>query len=173
VIPATCDDGIQNGAETGVDSGGSCPPTTGPCEFDLVLDGNPAPGDITFQAENEITSTANVGPNTIYQANCILLESDFEVVIGNEFLAEINPCTAFTNNNELTLKIVNTNEVDGEFIIQVDVNIPESGDYLINLDLGEGKLKTIPAKNMKRGVHRITVENLKKLSAQEIQIVKQ
>jgi len=172
VIPATCSDGIQNGAETGVDTGGNCT-SAEPCDFDLVLDGNPAPGDMIFQAENQITSTANVGPNTTYYANTILLESDFEVVIGNEFLAEINPCTPFSNRNEIGLKIINTEEVDGEYIIQMDVNIPEQGDYLINLDLGKENFKTLPRKNMQKGVHRITLKNIRDLTVQEIKIVRQ
>jgi len=171
VIPATCSDGVQNGTETGIDLGGNCTPA-GPCEFDLVLDGDPAPGDMIFQAENEITSSANVGPNTTYFASTILLESEFEVEIGNEFLADINPCTSFNSTNQVGLKIVKTNEVDGKFTIQVDVNIPETGDYIINLDLGEGQFKSIPSEKMQKGVHRITLKNIDELSTKEIQIFK-
>ena len=172
VTPATCSDGVQNGTETGIDIGGNCT-TSSPCEFDLVLDGNPAPGDTIFQAENQISSTAKVGPNTTYFANEILLENEFEVVIGNEFLAEINPCTSFSNSNELALKLIKNEEVNGNFAIQLDANIPESGDYIINLDLGDGMFKSIQVNNLKIGVHRITVKNISALSAKEIQIIKQ
>jgi len=55
----------------------------------------------------------------------------------------------------------------------MDVNIPEQGDYLINLDLGKENFKTLPRKNMQKGVHRITLKNIRDLTVQEIKIVRQ
>jgi len=55
----------------------------------------------------------------------------------------------------------------------MDVNIPEQGDYLINLDLGKENFKTLPRKNMQKGVHRITLNNIRDLSEKEIKVIKQ
>ncbi len=51
-----------------------------------------------YQASNTITSDAQImaTENVIYGANTICLEDGFEVVLGGEFLGEINPCTPFT-----------------------------------------------------------------------------
>jgi len=73
----------------------------------------------------------------------------------------------------LALKLIKNEEVNGNFAIQLDANIPESGDYIINLDLGDGMFKSIQVNNLKIGVHRITVKNISALSAKEIQIIKQ
>jgi len=171
VIPATCTDGIQNGTETGIDTGGPCS-SGGPCDFDLVLSGNPAPGDSTYQVENQITSTANVGPNTNYFASTILLENDFEVVVGNVFLAEINPCTAFNNNDEVALKIISSEIVDNEYLVTIDVNIPEEGDYSIRILQKDGTYILTPTKSYKKGVHRITLKTDEDPANNEIQIFK-
>ncbi len=170
VISATCMDGIQNGNETGIDTGGNCP--GGPCDFDLVLSGDPAPSD-TYQVENQITSTANVGPNTNYFASTILLENNFEVEVGNEFLAEINPCTAFSNDGEVALKIVSSDKVQNEFNVIIDVNIPQEGEYLINLESTDTKMINLHKSTLAKGVHRITLKTKQDITDKQLQIVKQ
>ena len=170
IIPATCNDGIQNGTETGVDTGGSCT-TGGPCDFDLILSGDPAPGG-TYQVQNQITSTANVSVNTDYFASCILLENDFEVVIGTEFLAEINPCTPFNNDGELGLNVVSTGTTNNQQQTVIDVNIPESGEYTLQLIQDDGTMRVLPTQNFAKGVHRITVETEAVFIPNKIEMIK-
>lgn len=171
VIAATCNDGIQNGTETGIDTGGNCS-TAGPCDFDTVLSGNPASGG-TFQAQNQITSTATVSANTDYFASCILLDNDFEVIIGTEFLVEINPCTPFNDDGELELKVVSTGTKDDQLQTVIDVNIPEAGKYSLQLVQEDGTIRVLPAQNFAKGVHRITIETETTFTPNKIEVVKE
>jgi len=170
ITPATCSDGIQNGTETGVDIGGNCTPS-GPCDFDLTLSGDPANSG-TFQAQNEISSTANVGPNTNYFANTILLENDFEVALGVDFLAEINPCTAFNNEDELALKVISTGAIDNQVVVLIDINIPEKGLYTIQLNREDGSILNLREQFLEVGIHRVKVKNDGSLIPNNISIIK-
>ena len=168
IIPASCSDDLQNGTETGVDTGGSCTPSS-PCDFDLVLSGNPAAAG-TFQAQNEISSSANVGPNTFYFANAILLENDFEVELGVEFLADINPCTAFNNDDELALNVVATNQTQNQNIVTVDINIPEEGTYLIQFKKEDGTSLNLKKQRLQKGIHRVKVKTKEIFRPEHIRI---
>lgn len=170
IILGTCTDGIQNGAETGIDTGGNCS-SGGPCDFDLTLSGDPAAGG-TYEAQNQITSTATIDATTDYFASCILLENDFEVVAGTQFLAEINPCTPFDDDGELELKVVSTSTQGKQKNTVIDVNIPEKGEYTLQLRQEDGKNLILPTQNFEKGVHRITVETAVDFTPSKIEMVK-
>ena len=151
--------------------GGNCtPPST--CDFDLTLTGDPAAGG-TFQVQNQITSTANVVANTDYFANEILLENDFEVTVGAQFLAEINPCSVFSDNTVPGLKIVSTGPSNGKNQTVIDVNIVEEGKYSLRLNQGDDKSIIIPAQKLQKGIHRIRVNTEETFSTEKVQVVKE
>ena len=172
IILGTCSDGIQNGTETGIDVGGSCPPATTPCDFDLTFNADPAEGG-TFQVQNQITSSVDITTNTDYFASCILLENDFEVIIGTEFLADINPCTAFTSDAELELKVVSTGSKNNQKQTVIDVNIPIAGQYTLQLTQEDGSVMILPTQEFAKGVHRINVETEESFIPTKIDMVKE
>jgi len=171
IILGTCSDGIQNGTETGIDVGGGCSPAS-TCDFDLVINANPAAGG-TFQVQNQITSSVNITSNTEYFASCILLENDFEVAIGTEFLAEINACTPFSDDGDLALKVVSTGSDGKNQTTVIDVNIPTAGSYTLQLTQEDGKTIYLPNQEFEKGVHRINVETEDSFIPNKIDVVKE
>ena len=172
IILGTCSDGIQNGTETGIDVGGPCtaPPT--PCDFDITINANPATGG-TVQVQNQITSSVNITGNTNYFASSILLENDFEVTIGTEFLADINPCTPFKDDSELALKLVSTGGTNNQQQTVIDVNIPIAGKYTLQLIQQDGKVILLPTQEFEKGVHRINVETEESFVPSKIDMIKE
>jgi len=89
-----CNDGIQNGDETGIDCGGpSCPPC--PCDDDMVDSDAIVNADKTERAKIRITSSAKImnGVNLEFLAGTeIILEANFEVNASGTFVANIEDC---------------------------------------------------------------------------------
>ena len=86
----TCNDGIQNGDETGIDCGGSLCPTC--CPITLTINDVPIPNGI-YNAEVQLNSQGEVDPNSdvIFKAGTnILLKDGFKA--NNYFKATIEGC---------------------------------------------------------------------------------
>ncbi|MEM6318136.1 MAG: LamG-like jellyroll fold domain-containing protein [Bacteroidota bacterium] len=94
--PSTCNDGIQNGDETGVDCGGTCPPCVEDCPVVHTETPDFFDETATVAAVDSITSTATISraANVTFQAGkAIILKAGFEVSNGSTFLAKIADCT--------------------------------------------------------------------------------
>ena len=105
--PCECiEDGIMNGSETGIDCGGpACPPCPPDgCEETMTLYGVASFNNI-HQVNNWIESTAVITGATTdvsYLAgNYILMKAGFDVQLGVEFLADIQPCTTLTSETPI------------------------------------------------------------------------
>ena len=101
------------------------------------------------------------------------MDNDFEVIIGTEFLVEINPCTPFNDDGELELKVVSTGTKDDQLQTVIDVNIPEAGKYSLQLVQEDGTIRVLPAQNFAKGVHRITIETETTFTPYKIEVVKE
>lgn len=98
-MPATCDDGIQNGTETGIDCGGeSCKPCS-PCDTTsllieeemMILD------SLTQVAKQTIKTSAKItvdhGASVMWQAGQeIEITGEFEIMAGSEMLLQVEDC---------------------------------------------------------------------------------
>lgn len=93
----SCSDGKQNGDETGIDCGGSCPECQESCLPTYTKNDNLMGKTETTAARDSIMSSAQIsGASSItYQAGqVIILSTGFEVQAGATFLAQIADCTS-------------------------------------------------------------------------------
>ena len=95
----TCIDGVLNGDETEIDCGGVlCDPCNETCPDTLNMSG-PVAASGTEQANLVINSTCIINGTinvTYWAGDYILMNPGFEVVLGAEFLAEIQACVPLT-----------------------------------------------------------------------------
>lgn len=101
---ATCNDGLQNGDETGIDCGGSiCPACSTNCSGgDIVLNTVETTGTHIYDNNNSITSSAEIesGSNISFLAESyVLLQDGFHAKAGSTFRAAIETCAAATNES--------------------------------------------------------------------------
>ncbi len=152
----TCEDGMQNGDETGVDCGGACAPCAGNCLATYTKNDMPISGIETIAAADSIMSVAQINgtANITYQAGkAIILKPGFQVSAGADFLATIANCTPSPISEtsiESTAKLANTTTdrlADSDFLIfpnpanqklQIQVNsaFNQGGQLLIFNTLG-------------------------------------
>lgn len=115
------------------------------CVADMIYNNPLASG--TYVTSNSITSdaTVNSGDNTTFQSNCILLEPNFEVATGAEFLAEIAPCGAVTTTNPAlksnTAKRLIAFDINPmSKIARVQYKLKKIGEHSLQIQDHKGKL---------------------------------
>ena len=100
----SCTDGIQNGLETGLDCGGPNCPACPVCTVSQYYSGAILTG--IYQTSSTIGTNALIfsGSDVSLLAGTICMDSNFEVQLGAEFLADPVPCLPLTDNNTTSLQ---------------------------------------------------------------------
>ncbi|MEM9887850.1 MAG: 3-coathanger stack domain-containing protein [Bacteroidota bacterium] len=136
----TCTDGIQNGDETAVDCGGSCPPCMA-CPDETINSVPSTPGIYIYENNNSITSNATIEANVEahFQAeDYILLTNGFHAKGNAIFRAQILNCAINTaplieNRSQLEFKVqILPNPIQSD-VVRLQLYLPEAGDVLLRL----------------------------------------
>lgn len=85
IVQATCNDGIMNGNETGVDCGGDCVPCNNDCLPYIVIEGeaNSIGGSIEAQDSIKLLTNVDVMNGLVMGADAIIIESEMTVTQGD------------------------------------------------------------------------------------------
>lgn len=160
----TCDDGVQNGQETGIDCGGPDCPDCVICTESYYYSGILLSG--IYEANGRIRSDALVTASSEVSlfANEILLDTGFEVELGAEFSVEISPCYNNVNtNNSNSLQEVDTVQAEvfsiNEKIIDFYYSIPSDDTIELRIRSARGEVDQLIIDQEKRkGTHNIEID---------------
>jgi len=141
----TCSDGIQNGDETGIDCGGSCPNSCGgtPSCSDGIMNGNETGVDCGGSCPN----MCNTGGSNCDQWNgdCTTssaIDRTGRVTIGGSTPMDPSYSLAVSNGADINFQVMPTGHV---YAREIDVNMSDFPDYVFASDYDLMPLKELAA----------------------------